>query len=92
LKTFKLYNKYKLYGIHTQEDEEIAANLKANIKANNKLSNVEVKMPNTIDMKQIIDTNLNDTIKSLDDSSATDIDITDIAKLSQTSPISKITP
>ena len=88
LKTFKLYNKYKLYGIHTQEDEEIAANLKAN----NKLSNVEVKMPNTIDMKQIIDTNLNDTIKSLDDSSATDIDITDIAKLSQTSPISKITP
>ena len=73
LKTFKLYNKYKLYGVHTQEDKEVAV-------ANNKLSNIEIKMPHNIGMKEVIDTNLNNTIKSLEDSQATDVDIKDIAK------------
>lgn len=76
LKTFKLYNKYKLYGVHTREDKELAV-------ANNKLSNlrnIEVKMPSNIGMKEVIDTNLNNTIKSLEDSQATDVDIKDISK------------
>jgi len=75
LKTFKLYNKYKLYGVHTQEDKEIAENNKLR-----KLRNIEIKMPNNIGMKQVIDTNLNNTIKSLEDSHATDVDIVDITK------------
>ena len=76
LKTFKLYNKYKLYGVHTREDEELSANHKPA----NKLSNIEIKMPPNVPMKKIIDTDINIAVKSLDDSQATDVDIKDIAK------------
>jgi len=70
-----------LYGVHTQEDKEIAENNKLrNLRNVSNLRNVEIKMPNNIGMKQVIDTNLNNTIKSLEDSQATDVDIADITK------------
>ena len=81
MKTFKLYNKYKLYGVHTREDEELSANHKPA----NKLSNIEIKMPPNVPMKKIIDTDINIAVKSLDDSQTTNIDVPDIAKITKVS-------
>jgi len=54
LKTFKLYNKYKLYGIHNKEEEVSAIDKKAN-----KYSNIEINIPPALPMKEVIDTEVN---------------------------------
>jgi hypothetical protein len=54
LKTFKLYNKYKMYGIHNREEEIPAIDKKAN-----KLSNIEINIPETLEMKDVVDTEVN---------------------------------
>ena len=56
LKIFKLYNKYKLYGIHNRDG-------KADVKPNdNTIRNVEIKIPLTLSMKDIRDTEVNTII------------------------------
>jgi len=64
LKTFKLYNKYKMYGIHNREEEVPAIDKKAN-----KLSNIEINIPQTLEMKEVIDTEVNILTKKEDLSS-----------------------
>lgn len=54
LKTFKLYNKYKLYGIHNKDEEVSAIDKKAN-----KYSNIEIEMPPALAMKEVTDTEVN---------------------------------
>lgn len=64
LKTFKLYNKYKMYGIHNREEEVPAIDKKAN-----KLSNIEINIPQTLEMKEVVDTEVNILTKKEDLSS-----------------------
>lgn len=64
LKTFKLYNKYKMYGIHNREEEVPAIDKKAN-----KLSNIEINIPETLEMKDVVDTEVNILTKKEDLSS-----------------------
>ena len=61
LKTFKLYNKYKMYGIHNREEEVPAIDKKAN-----KLSNIEINIPQTLEMKEVVDTEVNIITKKED--------------------------
>lgn len=61
LKTFKLYNKYRLYGISNKKDE-----LPAIDKKTNQLSNIEINMPLTLMMKEVIDTEVNNLIEKKD--------------------------
>lgn len=57
LKIFKLYNKYKLYGIHNRDSDGSG---KADVKPNdNTIRNVEIKIPLTLSMKDIRDTEVN---------------------------------
>ena len=56
LKTFKLYNKYKLYGIHNRDGDDANTLVKPN---NNKISNLEIAIPITLPLKDIRDTELN---------------------------------
>ena len=64
LKTFKLYNKYKMYGIHNREEEVPAIDKKAN-----NLSNIEINIPQTLEMKEVVDTEVNILTKKEDLSS-----------------------
>jgi hypothetical protein len=58
LKIFKLYNKYKLYGIHNRDKVG-----KADVKPNDTtIRNVEIKIPLTLSMKDIRDTEVNTII------------------------------
>ena len=57
LKIFKLYNKYKLYGIHNRDGS--SADVKPN---DNTIRNVEIKIPLTLSMKDIRDTEVNTII------------------------------
>ena len=57
LKTFKLYNKYKLYGIYNIKDDVI----KPNIPYKN-MSTAEIIMPLNKDMDKIIDTQVNNVL------------------------------
>uniref|UniRef100_A0A6C0K9A3 Uncharacterized protein n=1 Tax=viral metagenome TaxID=1070528 RepID=A0A6C0K9A3_9ZZZZ len=70
LKTFKLYNKYKLYGIHNKE-EEVPANDKKAL-----LSNIDIKMPQPLVMKDVADTEVNTIVEN-----AAIPDIKDIPKI-----------
>ena len=70
LKTFKLYNKYKLYGVHNKEDEVPAIDKKA------QLSNLEIKMPPPLVMKDVADTEVNTLVEN-----AAIPDIRDIPKI-----------
>ena len=70
LKTFKLYNKYKLYGIHNKEEEVPAIDKKA------QLSNIDIKMPQPLVMKDVEDTEVNILVED-----AAIPDITDIPKI-----------
>jgi hypothetical protein len=58
LKTFKLYNKYKLYGIHNKEDEVPAISAISNNVSNN-VSNIEIAKPSTVESKVGIETVVN---------------------------------
>jgi len=58
LKTFKLYNKYKLYGIHNKEEEVPANDKKA------PLSNIDIKMPQPLVMKDVEDTEVNTIVEN----------------------------
>jgi hypothetical protein len=61
LKIFKLYNKYKLYGIHNRDGD--GSGSKADVKPNdNTIRNVEIKIPLTLSMKDIRDTEVNTII------------------------------
>jgi hypothetical protein len=57
LKTFKLYNKYKLYGIYNIKEDVI----KPNIPSKN-MSTAEIIMPLNKDMDNIIDTQINNVL------------------------------
>jgi hypothetical protein len=59
LKTFKLYNKYRLYGIHNREREG-SGDAKVPV-ANNKkiLANIEINIPPALVMKDVKDTEVN---------------------------------
>ena len=57
LKTFKLYNKYKLYGIYNIKDDVI----KPNIPYKN-MSTAEIIMPLNKDMDKLIDTQVNNVL------------------------------
>jgi hypothetical protein len=57
LKTFKLYNKYKLYGIHTRDGNGDAKVPVANNKT--KLANIEINIPPALVMKDVKDTEIN---------------------------------
>jgi hypothetical protein len=57
LKTFKLYNKYKLYGIHNKEEEVQAIDKKA------QLSNIDIKIPQPLVMKDVDDTEVNTIVE-----------------------------
>jgi hypothetical protein len=57
LKTFKLYNKYKLYGIHNKEEEVQAIDKKA------QLSNIDIKLPQPLVMKDVEDTEVNTIVE-----------------------------
>ena len=70
LKTFKLYNKYKLYGIHNKEEEVPAIDKKA------QLANIDIKMPQPIVMKDVEDTEVNIIVEN-----AATPDIADIPKI-----------
>ena len=59
LKIFKLYNKYKLYGIHNRDGDKGKADVKPN---DNTIRNVEIKIPLTLSMKDIRDTEVNTII------------------------------
>jgi hypothetical protein len=59
LKTFKLYNKYRLYGISNKKEE-----LPAIDKKTNQLSNIEINMPITLMMKDVVDTEINNLIEN----------------------------
>ena len=59
LKIFKLYNKYKLYGIHNRDGSGSKADVKPN---DNTIRNVEIKIPLTLSMKDIRDTEVNTII------------------------------
>lgn len=59
LKIFKLYNKYKLYGIHNRDGSDSKADVKPN---DNTIRNVEIKIPLTLSMKDIRDTEVNTII------------------------------
>jgi hypothetical protein len=58
LKTFKLYNKYKLYGIHNRDSDSGDAKVPV---ANNKtkLANIEINIPHALVMKDVKDTEIN---------------------------------
>jgi len=58
LKTFKLYNKYKLYGIHNRDSG--SGDTKVPV-ANNKtkLANIEINIPPALVMKDVKDTEIN---------------------------------
>jgi len=60
LKTFKLYNKYKLYGIHTRDGSGSNGDTKVPV-ANNKtkLANIEINIPPALVMKDVKDTEIN---------------------------------
>jgi hypothetical protein len=58
LKTFKLYNKYKLYGIHNKEEEVHAIDKKA------QLSNIDIKLPQPLVMKDVDDTEVNTIVEN----------------------------
>lgn len=58
LKTFKLYNKYKLYGIHNKEEEVPAIDKKK------QLSNIDIKMPVPLVMKDVEDTEVNTIVEN----------------------------
>jgi hypothetical protein len=58
LKTFKLYNKYKLYGIHNKEEEVPAIDKKAS------LSNIDIKIPQPLVMKDVEDTEVNTIVEN----------------------------
>lgn len=63
LKTFKLYNKYKLYGIHTRDGSDGGdrdGDTKVPV-ANNKtkLANIEINIPPALVMKDVKDTEIN---------------------------------
>jgi len=60
LKTFKLYNKYKLYGIHTRDGSDGDGDTKVPV-ANNKtkLANIEINIPPALVMKDVKDTEIN---------------------------------
>jgi hypothetical protein len=58
LKTFKLYNKYKLYGIHNKEEEVQAIDKKA------QLSNIDIKLPQPLVMKDVEDTEVNTIVEN----------------------------
>ena len=58
LKTFKLYNKYKLYGIHNKEEEVPANDKKA------QLSNIDIKLPQPLVMKDVEDTEVNTIVEN----------------------------
>jgi hypothetical protein len=70
LKTFKLYNKYKLYGIHNKEEEVPAIDKKA------QLANIDIKMPQPLVMKDVEDTEVNTIVEN-----AATPDIADISKI-----------
>lgn len=70
LKTFKLYNKYKLYGIHNKEEEVPAIDKKK------QLSNIDIKMPVPLVMKDVADTEVNTIVEN-----AAIPDIADIPKI-----------
>ena len=59
LKTFKLYNKYRLYGIHNRERGE-GSDAKVPV-VNNKrtLANIEINIPPALVMKDVKDTEIN---------------------------------
>ena len=57
LKTFKLYNKYKLYGIHTRDGNGDTKVPVANNKT--KLANIEINIPPALVMKDVKDTEIN---------------------------------
>jgi hypothetical protein len=57
LKTFKLYNKYKLYGIHTRDRDGDTKVPVANNKT--KLANIEINIPPALVMKDVKDTDIN---------------------------------
>jgi hypothetical protein len=57
LKTFKLYNKYKLYGIYNIKDDII----KPNIPIGN-MSTAEIFMPQNKEMDKLIDTQINNIL------------------------------
>ena len=57
LKTFKLYNKYKLYGIHTRDGSGDTKVPVANNKT--KLANIEINIPPALVMKDVKDTEIN---------------------------------
>jgi hypothetical protein len=73
LKTFKLYNKYKLYGIHNKEEEVSAIDKKAQ---QAQLSNIDIKMPQPLVMKDVADTEVNILVED-----AAIPDIADIPKI-----------
>jgi len=70
LKTFKLYNKYKLYGIHNKEEEVPAIDKKA------QLADIDIKMPQPLVMKDVADTEVNILVED-----AAIPDIADISKI-----------
>lgn len=59
LKIFKLYNKYKLYGIHNSDSDKSDSIVKPN---DNTIKNVEIKIPLPLSMKDIQDTEVNTLI------------------------------
>ena len=59
LKIFKLYNKYKLYGIHNSDSDKSDSLVKPN---DNTIKNVEIKIPLPLSMKDIQDTEVNTLI------------------------------
>jgi len=63
LKTFKLYNKYRLYGIHNRESSESGEVPVANNKKTmNAISNIEINLPPVLNMKDVKDTEVNTLI------------------------------
>jgi hypothetical protein len=57
LKTFKLYNKYKLYGIYNIKDDIIKPNI-----PNGNMSTAEIFMPQNKEMDKLIDTQVNNIL------------------------------
>jgi len=57
LKTFKLYNKYKLYGIYNIKDDIIKRNI-----PNGNMSTAEIFMPQNKEMDKLIDTQINNIL------------------------------
>jgi len=63
LKTFKLYNKYRLYGIHNRESNESSEVPVANNKKTmNAIGNIEINLPPVLNMKDVKDTEVNTLI------------------------------